>query len=117
MKATLLAFGKIEVEGEYYDHDVVIRGGVVKKRKKKASKAHRDEYGHTPLSVKENVPWGGKQLIVGTGVNGRLPIMPEVEAEAQRRGIELIAVSTPEACQRLSTMKRADTYAVLHVTC
>jgi hypothetical protein len=117
MKATLLAFGEIEVEGEYYDHDVVIRGGVVKKRKKKASKAYREEYGHTPLSIAENLPWGGKQLVVGTGVYGRLPIMPEVDAEARRRGIELIALSTPEACARLSAIKRADVYAVLHVTC
>jgi hypothetical protein len=56
MKATVLAFGEIEVEGESYDHDVVIRGGVVTKRKKKASKAHRDQYGHTPLSVSRSVP-------------------------------------------------------------
>ena len=53
MKAKVLGFGKIEVEGEHYDHDIVIDAGEVKKRKKGASKRFRDEYGHTPLSAEE----------------------------------------------------------------
>jgi hypothetical protein len=34
MKARLVRFGEIEVEGERYTHDVVIDGGKVRKRKK-----------------------------------------------------------------------------------
>jgi hypothetical protein len=117
MKAKVLAFGEIEVEGEHYDHDIVIEAGAVKKRKKGASKSFRDEYGHTPLSVEENIPWGGQQLVVGTGVYGQLPIMPAVAAEAKRRGIKLIALPTGEACEYLGSLKPAETYAVLHVTC
>jgi hypothetical protein len=117
MKANLIGFGEIEVDGECYDHDVVIEAGKVKKRKKGVSKRFRDEYGHTPLSVEEDIPWGGKQLIVGTGVYGNLPIMPTVEAEAKRRRIKLIAVPTEQACQLLSSVKRGKTHAVLHVTC
>lgn len=117
MKARLLAFGEIEVEGERYDHDIVIKAGAVKKRKKSASKSFRDEYGHTPLSVDENIPWGGKQLVVGTGVYGGLPIMPAVAAQAKRRRIKLIALPTEAACQHLGSLKRKETFAVLHVTC
>jgi hypothetical protein len=38
MKARLVKFGEIEVEGERYTHDVVIDGGKVRKRKKGPSK-------------------------------------------------------------------------------
>jgi hypothetical protein len=117
MNARVLGFGEIEVDGEPYDHDIVIDGGEVKKRKKGASKQFRDEYGHTPLSAEENIPWGGKRLIVGTGVYGKLPIMPAVEAEAKRRGVELVAVPTEEACQLLCSAERGESFAILHVTC
>ena len=117
MKAEVRGFGEIEVNGERYDHDIVIEAGEVKKRKKGVSKRFRDEYGHTPLSAEERIPWGGKQLIVGTGLYGKLPIMPSVEAEAKRRGIKLVAVPTEQACQLLSLAKQEETFAVLHVTC
>jgi len=119
MKAEVLGFGEIEVDGERYDHDIVIviEAGDVKKRKKGDSKLFRDEYGHTPRSTEEKIPWGGEQLIVGTGVYGKLPIMPAVEAEAKRRGIKLVAIPTEQACQLLGSIKREDTFAVLHVTC
>lgn len=117
MKADVLGFGEIEVDGERYEHDIVIDAGRVKKRKKGASKRFREQYGHTPLSAEEDIPWGGKQLIVGTGFYGNLPIMPTVEAEAKRRGIKLVAVPTERACRLLRSVKRGETYAVLHVTC
>jgi hypothetical protein len=117
VKAKVLAFGELELEGERYDYDVVVKAGTVKKRKKDRSRPFRDRYGHTPLSIKEDIPWGGKQLVVGTGVYGRLPVMPEVEAEAKRQGIELVVLPTKEACRYLSSVKREKTYAVLHATC
>ncbi len=117
MKAHLLGFGAIEIDGQAYDHDVVIDGGKIGKRDKKASKAHRGSYGHTPLSTAENLPWGGGRLIVGTGVDGALPIMPEVAREAARRHVDLVAVPTAEACRLLESLERGDVHAVLHVTC
>jgi len=117
MKAKVIQFGEIEVEGKHYDHDVVIDGGEVTKRKKGASKRFRDEYGHTPLSAEEDIPWGGEQLIVGTGADGKLPIMPAVEREAKRRGIKLVILPTAQACKLLGSLKRRETFAVLHVTC
>jgi hypothetical protein len=84
MRAHLLTFGSIEIDGRRYDHDVVIERGAVRKRGKKPSKPYRDAYGHTPLSADEETPWGGRLLIIGTGVSGSLPVMPEVEREARR---------------------------------
>jgi hypothetical protein len=117
MKAKLIEFGAIEIEGKRYEYDVVIEQGKVGKRKKKLSKAYRDQYGHTPLSAEEPIPWEGKRLIVGTGTYGSLPIMPEVYKEAQRRGVEVVAAPTKEACRLLRDMKDEDVNAVLHITC
>ena len=117
MKARLLGFGELEVEGKRYAHDLVIEGGTVRKRRKGPSKPLRERFGHTPLSAREEIPWGGKQLIVGTGAHGALPVMDEVLAEARRRGIEVTAVPTSEACRLLEAVKKGQAYAILHCTC
>jgi hypothetical protein len=117
MQARLLRFGSIEVEGHEYENDIVIESGRVRKRKKKPSKPYRDEFGHTPLSADEDLPWGGGQLIIGTGAYGSLPIMPEVIEEARRRGVDLTAMPTEEACRHLAGLDQRDVNAVLHVTC
>ena len=57
MKMRLVTFGKIDIEGQHYDYDVVIERGKVRKRKKRLSKVYRTQFGHTPLSVEENIPW------------------------------------------------------------
>src|SRR5678815_1828706 len=117
MKVRLVKFGEIEVEGKCYAHDVVIESGKVRKRKKGPSKKFREKFGHTPLSAGEEIPWGGKRFIVGTGAQGALPVMDEVLAEAKRRGIEVIAASTLEACQLLEEVKEGQAYAILLCTC
>jgi hypothetical protein len=50
---------------------VTTDGGEVRKRKKKPSKKFREQYGHTPLSAEEEIPWKCKRLVVGTGAYGR----------------------------------------------
>lgn len=117
MKAELVGFGVIEIDGKRYTHDIVIAGGQIGRRHKGRSKALRDQFGHTPLSVAEDIPWGGALLIVGTGVDGALPIAPEVEQEARRRGITIEASPTGDACRRIAHVRARDVYAVLHVTC
>src|SRR6188472_779511 len=117
MKARLVKFGEIEVEGKRYTHDVVIEGGKVRKRKQGPSKQFREKFGYTPLSAGEQMPWGGRRNIVWTGAHGALPGMDEVLAEAKRRGIELIAAPTAEVCPLLEEVKKGQTYAILHCTC
>jgi hypothetical protein len=117
MQAKLIGFGQLEIEGRVYDHDVVIEGGRVAKRKKKGSKHLASQYGHTPLSLEEDIPWGGQRLIVGTGAHGALPVAPEVSAAARRRGIELVALPTPKACALLKEVGTEEVFAVIHVTC
>lgn len=110
------SFGSICIDGVIYEHDVVIEHGVVRKRKKKASKQFRDQFGHTPLTLAENLPWDCKCLVVGTGAEGALPVTEQVLKEARRRGVELVILPTPQAIELLNKRPR-DTSAVLHVTC
>ncbi len=116
MKWGKCCFGSLKIEGEKYTKDVVLDRGVVRKRKKKPSRLFRERFGHTPVSLQERIPWECKRLIIGTGMQGRLPIMDEVSVEAQRRGVELVVCLTPEAVQILKE-NPSETNAILHVTC
>jgi hypothetical protein len=116
-KARLVAFGLLELDGQTYDYDVLIERGRVSRRRKKASKPQRDQYGHTPLTTAEPLPWHCRRLIIGTGAEGRLPVAPDVIVEACRRGVELLMLPTAEACARLSAADVDETAAVLHITC
>jgi hypothetical protein len=116
MRIDEFTFGSIRIDGVTYERDVVITHGRVRKRDKKASKPFRDAFGHTPLSVEENIPWNCRRLVVGTGADGALPVMDEVKQEAARREVELMTVPTREAIRALEAQPE-DTNAVLHVTC
>lgn len=109
------SFGSIRINGVSYDHDVVIDRGEVRKRKKKASKKFREAFGHTPLSLEEEIPWKCRRLVIGTGT-GALPVMKEVQVEAKRRKLELVILPTAEAIEILK-QKPDGTNAILHVTC
>jgi hypothetical protein len=109
-------FGSIRIDGVTYEHDVVIAGGRVRKRKKKASKPFRGAFGHTPVSIEENIPWDCRRLVVGTGADGALPVMDEVKQEAARREVDLLIVPTSEAIEVLQDEPK-DMNAILHVTC
>jgi hypothetical protein len=109
-------FGSIQIDGVTYDHDVVIDGGRIRKRKKKPSKRFRNSYGHTPLSTAEDIPWRCRRLVVGTGAYGAMPIMDEVEREADARHVQLVEVPTSKAIEELAKGGK-NTNAILHVTC
>jgi hypothetical protein len=116
MRIKDFSFGSVQVDGVTYDHDLIIDRGRLRKRKKGASKKFRDAYGHTPLSIAEDIPWRCRRLVIGTGANGRLPVLAEVEAEARRRKVELVVMPTAEAIDAL-TRTTAHSNAILHLTC
>ena len=115
MRFEEFSFGSIRIDGVTYEHDVMIDHGAVRKRKKKLSKKFRDAFGHTPLSIREEIPWKCKRLVIGTGT-GALPVMEEVRREAERRNITLVVLPTAEAIEQLKQGSEK-TNAILHVTC
>jgi hypothetical protein len=115
MRFQEFSFGSIRIDGVTYDHDVVIDRGKVTKRKKKRSKKYRADFGHTPLSIDENIPWNCKKLVIGSGT-GALPVMEQVMREARRRKVKLLVMPTEEAIKALDGDPK-ETNAILHVTC
>jgi hypothetical protein len=110
------SFGSVQIDGSMCDYDVVIDHGEVRKRKKKPSKQFREQFGHTPLSIEEVIPWKCRQLVIGTGAYGKLPVMQEVRDEAERKKIKLLILPTIEAVEVLNRNPK-DTNVILHVTC
>ena len=115
MRFESFSFGSIRIDGVTYEHDVVIDHGEVRKRSKKPSRKFRESFGHTPLSIDEEIPWRCRRLVIGTGT-GALPVMEQVRDEARRRNVELVIVPTARAVSLLNHQP-ADTNAILHLTC
>jgi hypothetical protein len=116
MRFDNFSFGSLRINDSTYEHDVVIDRGEIRDRKKKPSKKFRDDFGHTPLSTAEDIPWKCHQLVIGTGAFGRLPVMEEVKREAKRRQVKLLILPTIKAIEVLRQQLK-ETNAILHVTC
>ena len=83
------------------------------RRQSKTICFHR--FGHTPLSIEEEIPWKCQRLVIGTGT-GALPVMEEVSREAHRRKIKLQILPTAKAIKTLEKHPER-TNAILHLTC
>ena len=116
MRFQEFSFGSIRIDGVMHENDVLIDHGKISKRKKKASKKFRDDFGHTPLSLEEEIPWKCRRLVIGIGAYGRLPVMKGVKREAEHRKVELIILPTEKAIKILKDEPEG-TNAILHVTC
>ena len=115
MRFEVFLFGSIRIDGTTYEYDVVIDRGRIRKRKKRPSRRFRDRFGHTPLSIEEEIPWKCRRLVIGTGT-GALPVMEEVNSETHRRKIKLQILPTAEAIKILEKDPER-TNAILHLTC
>lgn len=114
---TKIEFGSIVIDNITYDDDVIIDKGEVKKRKKGDSRNLREQYGHTPLTSAENIPWNCDTLIIGIGMSGRLPVTDEFKKEAEKRKVALIFLETPEAVKYFTKHYYNGMNAVFHITC
>src|SRR5436309_14740198 len=101
MRFDSFSFGSIQIDGSTYEHDVIIDRGEIRRRKKKPSKKFQEQFGHTPLSIEEEIPWKCRQLVIGSGAHGRLPVMQDVQREAERHEIKLLVLPTTEAIEVL----------------
>ncbi|OGT95751.1 MAG: hypothetical protein A3I79_00235 [Gemmatimonadetes bacterium RIFCSPLOWO2_02_FULL_71_11] len=111
-------FGWIEIDGERYEHDVLIRlGGKIKKRKKKLSKRI---YGtsHTVSSDEAEHVFekGARTLIIGSGQQDNVRLSPEAEAYFERHHCSVSLLPTPQALRAWNDAT-ADAIGLFHVTC
>lgn len=110
-------FGSIVVDGQRYDHDVVIEDGRVRPRDKGPSRMLKPAFGHTPLTPDEDIPWSKPTLVIGSGYSGSLPVLPGLADQAEKQGVQLVVVPTSRAVELLDKGDVAEVNAILHVTC
>ena len=118
MKIDATRFGSITIDGETYDHDVVIRlSDEVIKRKKKLSKRL---YGtsHTVSEDEARFVYekGCKEVIFGTGQYGNAALSPEAAAFFKEKGCKVVAEPTPDAI-KIFNICRKPKIGLFHVTC
>ena len=106
-------FGKIVIDGQEHTKDVILLPDRV------IGGWWRQEGHVLRMSDLEDVLAAQPQeLVIGQGAFNRMRITPEVEEALPNKGIELITLTTNEACQeynrRSQTRKVA---AALHLTC
>lgn len=111
-------FGSITIDGQTYDHDVVIRlSGKVTKRHKKLSK---EQYGTSHIISKaeaEDVFEDGcEELIVGSGQDGNVRLSPEASAYFDKMGCAVVLQPTPDAIRVFNTSPKKKV-GLMHVTC
>jgi hypothetical protein len=110
-------FGSITIEGDELDHDVVIKNGKIKKRKKKLSKA---VYGTSHIisldEAKQVYQEGAEQLIIGAGQYGNVVLSDKAKAYFERKKCRVKLLPTPDA---IDIWNRADgaVIGLFHVTC
>ena len=112
------AFGSITVDGERFEHDVLIRlTGRVEKRKKKLSKA---VYGTSHVlslaEAKHIYEDGAHCLIVGTGQQGNVRLSQEAEGYFAHKQCRVRLLPTPKAIRAWNKADGA-VIGLFHVTC
>ncbi len=120
MKPTIdgAKFGSITIDGEKFKHDVVIRpDGRVKKRKKKLSKAIYGTSHTISLDEAKHVyQEGAEQLIIGTGLFGRVQLSDEAAGFFERVGCRVTLLRTSKAVEAWNEAK-GQVIGLFHVTC
>ncbi len=111
-------FGSITVEGEEFNHDILIRlSSKIKKRKKKLSKAIYGTSHTISLDEARHVyQKGAERLIIGSGQYGRVELSEEAAEYFERKDCQVKLFPTPEA---IEAWKKAegDVIGLFHVTC
>jgi hypothetical protein len=118
MKIERTEFGSITVDGNTYEHDIVIRlSGEILKRKKKLSKQY---YGTSHTISEDEAKFvyekGCEQLVLGTGQYDNVRLSPEAAEFFDRKGCEVVAQPTPRAIDAFNR-SRKDKVGLFHVTC
>lgn len=111
-------FGTITIDGESYDHDVLIRlDGTVHKRKKKLSK---EVYGTSHMiSIHEAehiYEPGAELLLVGAGKFNRVKLSEEAAAFFYKQQVRVVLLPTSKACNKWNEMQ-GNVIGLFHITC
>ena len=118
MRVEFPGFGRILVDGEVYEGDIVIYpSGKIEERKKWLSKRkHGTSHKLDPDELREYLPEEFDVLIVGTGAWGKLSLLPESRELVANK--EVIEKPTGEAVELFNDLRgRRKVLAIFHITC
>lgn len=117
MKVDHFSFGTITLDGKTFKEDIVIINKKGKSkillRNKEPSRIYKEKFGHTPLTIFENIDLSVDTIIVGTGVYGSLPVTKEFIREAELKNIKLHIFKTDYALNFINT---ENSCIILHIT-
>jgi hypothetical protein len=105
-------FGRIVIDGESHDRDVILLPDRVLRGwwRKEGHVLHPDD-------LKPVFDAAPEVLVVGQGAHGRMRVTSETRAALRKAGIELIILSTEEACETYNRAREKRVAAALHLTC
>lgn len=107
------AFGRIRVDDESFDKDVIIFADGVQ-----GPWWRREGHRLDAADLEGVFAARPRVLIVGTGYYGNMNVPEETRRSVESRGIELHVARTREAVELFNTMREAaDVVAALHLTC
>jgi hypothetical protein len=111
-------FGSITIDGREYDFDVVIElNGIVRKRRKKLSKAL---FGTSHILSKDEAQDvfqdGVQLLIIGTGQEDSVRLSAEAGAYFDGHGLRIRMLPTPEAIDAYNEAEGL-VVGLFHITC
>jgi hypothetical protein len=111
-------FGSITVEGERYEHDIIIRlSGKVRKRNKQLSKA---VYGTSHMvslaEIKDLHRDKAEHLIIGTGQKDQVRLSKEAVEYLEKHGCQVELWPTAKAIKKWNEAD-GKTLGLFHVTC
>ena len=111
-------FGSVIIEGEVFEHDVIIRlNGQVKKRKKKLSKAIYGTSHTISLDEAQHVyQKGAERLIIGAGQYGTVELSNEAANYFKRKKCQVELLPMPEVIRVWNEAEGA-VIGLFHVTC
>jgi hypothetical protein len=117
-KTEATSFGSITIDGQTFEHDVLIRlDGRIQKRKKKLSKQLYGTSHKISLAEAEHIYEEGAQtLIIGTGQFDQIHLSEEAQAYFDKRGLKLVTQATPKAI-KLWNEAQGEAIGLFHVTC
>ncbi len=112
------SFGSITIEGENFDHDIIIRlNGDVKKRKKKLSKKYYGSSHTISLEEAEYVyDTGAEKLLIGSGQTGMVNLSDEASEFFSTKRCEVELKPTSSAIKRWNE-EEGSVIALFHITC
>jgi hypothetical protein len=120
MKPTIdrTKFGSITIEGNVFEHDVIIRGdGKVRKRKKKLSKAVYGTSHRISLDEARDIyEKGAKRLIIGTGQYDNVRLSGKAVDYFTRKDLRVDLLPTPKAIRAWNKVE-GRVIGLFHITC